>query len=113
MGTNYFLIRDCCPHCGRGREELHIGKSSAGWMFGLAVHPDEGINSLEDWMNQWSQPNTRIKDEYGDIIPTERMIEVICNRAWSGPGGLRRHEINDFCIAHGPGTYDLMYGWFR
>lgn len=38
MGTNYYLhSQDPCEHCGRSYPELHIGKSSAGWVFALHV----------------------------------------------------------------------------
>ena len=33
MGTNYYHVSSVCPHCGRGDEDLHIGKSSMGWAF--------------------------------------------------------------------------------
>ena len=40
MGTNYYLTypEERCAHCGSvnpTRPDLHIGKSSAGWHFGL------------------------------------------------------------------------------
>lgn len=112
MGTNFYLIRECCPHCGRGSDRLHIGKSSAGWCFSLRVHEDDGINSLADWEAQWAQPNTRIVDEYGDVIQIEELRRRILERSWDGPGGLRRHLIDSFCIGHGDGTYDLIRGDF-
>lgn len=39
MGTNFYLHRDVCPHCGSKLERLHIGKSS--WRPGgvIAVSP--------------------------------------------------------------------------
>lgn len=112
MGTNYYLIRECCPHCNRGNDRIHIGKSSAGWCFSLRVHDDDGIMSLDDWETQWSQPNTRIVDEYGEHVSVEHMRSRILERAWSGPGGLKRHPIDNFCIGHGDGTYDLIQGEF-
>jgi hypothetical protein len=39
MGTNYYLRLHACPSCGHSAAELHIGKSSAGWYFGLRVYP--------------------------------------------------------------------------
>lgn len=112
MGTNFYLIRECCEHCGRGSDRLHIGKSSAGWVFSLCTHPDEGINSLADWEEQWSQPNTRIMNEYGDAVPLAHLKEIILERRWRGEVP-RRHPIDGrHCIAHGDGTYDLMQGEF-
>ncbi len=128
MGTNYYLHRDICPHCGRGDERLHIGKSSAGWCFSLHVDADEGINSLDDWKALWSAPHTKIVDEYGREHSCDQMLETILERAWPqrersleyyaanqaepGPNNLMRHAINRFCVGHGEGTYDLIVGEF-
>jgi len=113
MGTNFYLIRECCEHCGRGSDQIHIGKSSAGWVFSLNTHPDEGINTLKDWEEQWSQPSTRIVDEYGDVITLDEMRKRILKRSWNGSStNLRRHPIDGFCVAHGDGTYDVMRGEF-
>ena len=131
MGTNYYLTLDVCEHCGRGSERLHIGKSSAGWCFSLHVIPDEGINDLSDWEARWSQPNVRIVDEYGDVIPPETMLATITNRQWKGtktidtpdwlasnhaergPRGLARYRVDGHhCIGQGVGTYDLITGEF-
>lgn len=129
MGTNYYLERDVCPHCGRSDERLHIGKSSAGWCFSLHVDPDEGVNNLDDWKALWSAPNARIVDEYGREKSPDEMLETITERAWPhregrndkyyadnhaepGPNNLMRHAIGRFCVGHGDGTYDLIPGEF-
>ena len=107
MGTNYYMTVDACPHCGRGRDELHIGKSSAGWVFSLNTHPDDGITGLDDWREAWKR--NPIRNEYGDAVKPEEMERTITARKT----GLRRHDIDGrFCIAHGEGTYDLMRGEF-
>lgn len=83
MGTNYFWTRreNCCEHCNRADEEtLHIGKSSAGWHFSLRVYPDEGINTLEDWKARFAEPNSVIKDEYGEVQSVAEMIATITER---------------------------------
>lgn len=129
MGTNYYLRRDLCEHCNRGADEIHIGKSSAGWCFSLNTHPYEGITSLDEWKRAWSQPKTAIFDEYGRGVQPSEMLSVITDRAWGGnkwtdanlsmngaeqgPHGLARHTIDGrHCIAHGDGPYDLMRGEF-
>jgi hypothetical protein len=128
MGTNYYLRRDTCPHCGRSAEPLHIGKSSAGWCFSLHVDADEGINGLDDWKALWSAPNTKIMDEYGREVSPELMLETITHRTWPkrersgmfylennaepGPNNLMRHTIGRHCVGHGDGTYDLIPGEF-
>lgn len=83
MGTNYYLHTSVCPHCGRGEDDpLHIGKSSAGWVFSLHAHPEEGILDLPDWVCLWSKPDAVIKNEYGDIISPEEMYRCIAERTW-------------------------------
>ena len=61
--------------------ELHIGKSSAGWHFGLCIYPELGINNLEDWKREFNNPDNEIIDEYwinpGDIISAEKMLDII------------------------------------
>jgi hypothetical protein len=130
MGTNYYLEREICPHCGRSDEKLHIGKSSAGWCFSLHVDPDEGINNLADWQALWSAPDARIVDEYGREKSPDEMLSTITERGWPnrdrdfppdfyrsnhaepGPNNLLRHQIGRYCVGHGDGTYDLIPGEF-
>jgi len=38
LGTNYYWQEsEPCAACGRGYEQVHVGKSSAGWCFSLHV----------------------------------------------------------------------------
>lgn len=131
MGTNYYLHlnQDPCPTCGHDISEvLHIGKSSAGWCFSLNTHEERGIDSLKEWKAIW--PKGVVRDEYGRELTLTKMLEVITrrwrddpcdwtadmyvrNHAVPGPNNLVRHMVDgSFCIAHGPGTYDLMRGEF-
>lgn len=130
MGTNYYLHTEDkppCDHCGRkdNREPLHIGKSSAGWVFSLHVMPELGLNDLADWEREWSLPGTWIENEYGDRISPADMRATITERSWphergegrpseylKGPNGLSRHRIGPHCTAHGAGTWDLIPGDF-
>lgn len=128
MGTNYYLQDETCPHCGRGADKLHIGKSSAGWCFSLHVMPEIGLNDLSDWKSRWDKPTAIITDEYGETIPPVEMEDTILKRAWKGselgvgwfeinqadpgPNGLARHRIGRHCVGHGSGTYDLVPGEF-
>lgn len=81
MGTNYYLERDVCTHCGRGDGPRHIGKSSVGWCFALRIYPDEGINDLPDWEPLLTAPTARIRDEYGREVTGADMLSVIRDRA--------------------------------
>ena len=128
MGTNYTLLEDTCDKCGRG-EPRHIGKSSAGWCFGLHVYPEDGINDLPDWEKLWNKPNTRIVDEYGRHLAIIGMRRIIAersrggypmpdewyaqNHAEPGPNGLARAKVDGtHTIKHGTGTWDCHIGDF-
>lgn len=125
MGVNYYMnyyLRE------ERRDPLHIGKSAAGWCFGLHVIPEEGLNSLDDWRARWSAPDVFIVDEYGVAVSPTEMEVIITQREWRhpridfdhvrnhavpGPKGLVRHRIwPDHCIGHGEGTWDLLIGEF-
>jgi hypothetical protein len=131
MGTNYYVMDKPCETCGRSGEELHVGKSSAGWCFSLHVWPEKGLNTLGDWIAFWRDGKI-IRDEYGEEVSEKEMLQTITERSgrgsgagipwpytsWSemyakndaepGPDGLTRHKINRYCIGHGPGTWDLF-----
>lgn len=136
MGTNYYLQVDVCDKCGKCAEELHIGKSPYGWCFYLHVEPESGIHDLPDWECRWSEPGTRIVDEYGTELNVGQMRDVITvrsGREWPehkwigykneadfhasnyserGPFGLIRFKVGGPCIKHGAGTWDCMVGEF-
>jgi len=124
MGTNYYLREKPCECCGRAGEDLHIGKSSAGWCFVLHVYPDLKINSLKDWEERISKGG-EIVNEYEQIVTTEELLDNITNRSFGGPlhefvdkysepgpNNMLRHKIGDFCIGHGEGTWDYVIGEF-
>ena len=123
MGTNYYWIDE---NKAADDPPLHIGKASVGWCFSL--HITEEIRSLEDWRVVWARPGY-IKNEYGERLTIEEMLDVITNRShpqplgWSpaefsknsaipGPNNLARHAIGWHVVAHGPGTWDLCEGYF-
>lgn len=140
MATNYYLhSKPPCPHCGAlSGEALHIGKSSAGWCFALRVHPDEGINTLDDWKKRWSAEGAYIRNEYGDQVTPNEIEKTITDRSnvleWGddaffqrfgyesevhfhtrnysqrGPNGLVRRAISERnrCVGHGEGTWDYI-----
>lgn len=143
MGTNfYYHSKPDCEYCGRSFEPIHIGKSSAGWVFALHVYPEdstEAINDLPDWLKLFDKEGSFIRDEYGQTVSVPDMIRYITERGredWSkarkkipfmykswrdfheqnnseeGPQGLLRSKTNSRCIAHGAGTWDLFVGEF-
>lgn len=144
MGTSYYIMHpNLCPHCKKelSCEQLHIGKSSVGWVFALHIYPEKKINTIEDW-KAILLSGKQIQNEYGDILLPEIMISIIENRksqhskiphgynSWEdfhkknnseyynrlgkeGPHSLLRLKIdNTFCIGHGSGTYDYCVGEF-
>lgn len=134
MGTNYYYHPGGrCYACGRSDDHIHIGKSSAGWVFSLHVYPDDEDDrpsTWVDWLKLFAAPEAAITDEYGRDISVSAMVEIVTergrdglfefksqwlaeNHAIEGPRGLARHMI-DFahCIGHGDGTWDLMIGDF-
>ena len=138
MGTNYYVMDDTdyCKHCGRGEREKHLGKSSAGWCFGLHVYPDENINTLDDLVEMIG--DKQIVDEYGETFTLDEFLAVVKDRKWNtdftagkpygysswtefheqnysmpGPKGLVRSKKTDnHCIGHGEGTWDYIIGDF-
>lgn len=66
MGTNYYAHIDCCEHCGRPEEIIHIGKQSCGWEF--TFHGTDLIRSWKDWQVELNRSNAKIVDEYGRQI---------------------------------------------
>jgi len=129
MGTNYYLRQPPCSQCGHSGAELHIGKSSAGWNFGLRVYPkigetsDERLKSfgvdqiceLDDWSALFER--FPIFNEYGDPISPDEMRAAISER--SHPQGLMSrltagpevmgpyYDPKYMPTCAGNGTYDL------
>lgn len=133
LGTNYYWQppESICDSCGHSTQSLHIGKSSAGWVFALHVIPEQSILTLEDWERTWRDGSGgRIEDEYGRKIDLEEMRQIITKRSFPdrpsrvnpallerngairGPHGLIRSRVGANCLAHGEGTWDLHRGEF-
>lgn len=137
MGTNYYVeVKEPCHCCGKGKvtNQVHIGKSSAGWCFALHVIPERDINSLEDWKKYLK--GKKIVDEYGKRVPHVELLSIITERSWKniktnpfgydswedfhyrnhsepGPNYLVRAKVDGIhCVGHGEGTWDLIAGEF-
>jgi len=111
MGTNYYWIAGVCEVCHRGEPPLHIGKSSAGWVFALRIYPDRGIDSLYDWLKVWwrTEHGGRIEDEYGKTITREEMVQCIVGRSHPSGKSLSRSREDDSThrnVRRGEGTWD-------
>jgi hypothetical protein len=78
VGTNYYWHeRLKCKCCNRPYPKKHIGKSSFGYAFALHIYPEEGIYNLNDWQKLFNVPNSWITNEYGEIVSTINMNNVI------------------------------------
>lgn len=137
MGMNYYLRLEgnpcaCCGHDPEGGE-LHIGKSSAGWVFALHVIPEREVHDLEDWIPLFTQGV--IRDETGMELSPGEMLERIterkghswrdlrqhgmsevefhaANNSMRGPNFLLRAQLGPHVIKHGAGTWDCHVGEF-
>lgn len=76
MGMNYFLHSSPpCKECGNSKQEIHIGKQSAGWAFLFRGHED--IRSVEDLFNKIMAESYLIKDEEGKVVFLVDFMEMI------------------------------------
>jgi len=137
MGTNYYVEEESktCPTCGHveGGDEIHIGKSSAGWCFSLHHIPDLELVTLDSW-SQFLK-DKQIKDEYGGLVDHNDFMAIVLDRgrgisvwderpsgytSWvafhaqnysiQGPHGLIRHRD---CVYHGDEEpWDMIEGEF-
>jgi hypothetical protein len=134
MGTNYYVkeeIQEECPVCHHREvtNEIHIGKSSAGWCFALHAIPELGLNNWHNWLVFLQ--DKKIKDEYGNDISLKEFKSIVLDRAYSarswvaynswekfhqfnrsiqGPNGLIRSADNVGNGGHEP--WDMIEGEF-
>lgn len=92
MGTNYYLRNNICEKCDL-YDELHIGKSSAGWRFSFRAYldPDDVpdgkiIQNIYDWKRVIDQEDCQIFDEYGDFHTKESFYSLVTKKS-----GLKSH----------------------
>lgn len=96
MGTNFYLYVDVCNCCGRPEKEVHLGKRSFGWTFGiqgfnglyefdgifrgfLDEHKIGSIKSWRTWKKIFSKmpKNWKIVDEYGRVVDKKEFIQEV------------------------------------
>jgi len=137
MGTNYYWQSKACDKCGHSSERIHIGKSSAGWCFGL--HVTDELTTLGQWEAKWNSGGY-IYNEYDKQVSVSDMMKAITERSgligfddrdWPmmgyydeadfhnrnhserGPNNLLRHRIDGgHCVGHGDGTWDYIASEF-
>lgn len=115
MGTNYYVRWGGCEHCGKGGEELHVGKSSSGFHGYL-----EGDPRLPEW---WDGSRLATKDEWGRFVATALRNGAVLGDEYGGDGfgpneflsriGKSDRQAKYLREHHAPGSPDAMYGvWF-
>jgi hypothetical protein len=126
MSTHYDWV-PVVDFTGRRINKRQLGQSSGGWCFALRVYPEEGINTLDDWMVLLQRPGSGVFDELNRLIRLDALFRCIKDRwtepkdrgekfyreqyAEPGPNGMLRHKIMEgHCVGHGPGTWDYMIG---
>ena len=86
MGTNHYLKEPPCESCGRSEEGLHLGKSSAGWVYHLQGTHSYPMDCLEDWIRFiLKKPEWEIYNEYGDRLSLEDWLSCVLHRRRRGP----------------------------
>ena len=79
MGTNYYRVNipteDAIEDCTLS---IHICKISWGWQVGFDHNWGKYYQPTRDSLDEFlSQPNTGIKDEYGDILTLEEFWKEV------------------------------------
>lgn len=84
MGTNYYAVKNR-PSL---EEPIHIGKSSAGWMFSFQSQNDKWHDppvvwntwpQVRDWLKKYTVDTHEyvIMDEYDEIIPYADFVDLV------------------------------------
>jgi len=74
MGTNYYARINICKDCGR-YDEIHVGKSSAGWVFSFQYNGGKFYKNISE-MKKWLK-SKRIFDEYDEEISYDEFWEMV------------------------------------
>ena len=140
MGTNYYIRQKECQHCHHRPDDIHIGKSSAGWVF--ALHVDDQFKCLDDYINYVKDNDLKIHNEYDEEIDVDSFKSICLDRGMSitieqstnchnhlykttltvqqyldrnhaveGPRNLLRSKIDGHCIGY-DGDIDLIQSDF-
>ena len=75
MGTNYYAKTFQCEHCGHKPEDIHLGKSSSGWVFSFQYNGGRFYKDVEG-MKEWLV-GKQIVDEYGHTIDNDVFWELV------------------------------------
>jgi len=70
MGTNYYIVCNCCNTALK-----HIGKQSAGWDFLSNISKNDLIDYIKNMDKQW-----HIQDEYGKDYTLEQFLKKVTDK---------------------------------
>ena len=84
MGTNYYVVKNG-PSV---KEPIHIGKSSAGWLFNFQMHNEKweeppvvwnSYNQVKEWLKKYTVDERKyiIMNEYDEIVSYDDFIELV------------------------------------
>lgn len=74
MGMDYYYNYGRCECCHR-YEQVHIGKSSAGWTFNF--QGTEEIRSYADWLHFFESNPGEVVTQYGEIKTVDAFKELV------------------------------------
>lgn len=76
MGTNYYVRNKKCETCEHTPVDIHLGKSSMGWVFTFQLNGGTYYKNVKE-MREWTK-GKHIVDEYERTVSYEdfwRMVE--------------------------------------
>lgn len=79
MGTNYDIKFHICSKCDR-YDEVHLGKSSAGWVFSLNLNSKKYYSNwkeMQQFLKKEAMNGGQIYDEYGAKISVDDFIKLV------------------------------------
>ena len=79
MGTNYDIRFHICSKCDR-YNEIHLGKSSAGWVFALNLNGKRHYSNwvgMKQFLKQEEMNGGQIYDEYGGKMKVKDFIDLV------------------------------------
>lgn len=75
MGTNYYALTERCPTCNRHDEDIHLGKSSAGWQFSFQYNGGQYYKNVPE-MKKWLK-DKKIINEYYDPVTHKEFWDMV------------------------------------
>lgn len=123
MGTNYYLTlkENPCPTCGHdSSRDLHIGKSSAGWVF--LWHGYKGddwddsragrdLTTPTEWFEFLAERTGQgraIRDEYGEEHSVQQLMSRVLAKRKGSPRAAETPDRYGHKVAHVEGD-DVLF----